>query len=68
MLCYNVYIIEREIKEMKNILRKLEIKKFNKLANEEDNVLFTTGDEINYIYNKKTGKRYFPKTALVVMR
>lgn len=53
---------------MKEILKKLEIKKFTKLANDTDTVLFTSGNEIDYIYNKKTGKRYYPKTTLVVER
>ena len=53
---------------MKILLKKMEIKKVNKLANDTDAVLFTSGNEIEYIYNKRTGKRYYPKTTLVVER
>lgn len=53
---------------MKKILNILEIKKFEKLANDKDAVLFTAGNEIEYIYNKRTGKRYYPKNLLVVER
>lgn len=51
---------------MKKLLKDLEIKKFTKLANDENTVLFTNGNEIDYIYNKVTGKRYYPKNTLVV--
>ena len=53
---------------MKKLLKDLEIKKFTKLANDTDAVLFTSGNEINYIYNKRTGKRYYPKNTLVIER
>lgn len=53
---------------MKKIFNILEIKKFEKIANDKDAVLFTNGDEIEYIYNKKTGKRYYPKSLLIVER
>ena len=53
---------------MKKLFKKMEIKKFTKLANNEDAVLFTNGNEIEYIYNKRTGKKYYPKTSLVVER
>jgi hypothetical protein len=53
---------------MKTLLKKMEIKKVNKLANDTDAVLFTSGNEVEYIYNKRTGKRYYPKTTLVVER
>lgn len=53
---------------MKKLLKDLEIKKFTKLANDIDAVLFTNGNEINYIYNKRTGKRYYPKNTLVIER
>ena len=53
---------------MKKLLKDLEIKKFTKLANDIDAVLFTSGNEINYIYNKRTGKRYYPKNTLVIER
>lgn len=46
---------------IKNFLRKRELKKFNKLANSSNTVLFTEGNVLNYIYDKTTGKRYFPK-------
>lgn len=53
---------------MKKMLLKLEIKKVTKLANDTDTVLFTSGNEIDYIYNKKTGKRYYPKNTLFIER
>lgn len=53
---------------MKKIFNILEVKMFEKLANDKDAVLFTSGNEIEYIYNKKTGKRYYPKSLLVVER
>lgn len=53
---------------MKKIFNILEIRKFEKLANNKDTVLFTNGNEIEYIYNKKNGKRYYPKNLLVVER
>lgn len=53
---------------MKTLLKKMEIKKVNKLANDTDAVLFTSGNEVEYIYNKRTGKRYYPKNTLVVER
>lgn len=53
---------------MKTIFKKIEVKKFNKLANDTDTVLFTSGNEINYIYNKRTGKRYYPKNTLFIER
>ena len=53
---------------MKKIFNILEIRKFEKLANSQDTVLFTNGNEIEYIYNKRTGKRYYPKNLLVVER
>lgn len=53
---------------MKKMLKELEIKKFNKLANDVDTVLFTSGNEIDYIYNKRTGKRYYPKNTLIIER
>lgn len=53
---------------MKYLIKEKEIKKFTKLANDKDAVLFTTGNEIDYIYNKRTGKRHYPKTTLVVER
>lgn len=52
----------------KYLMKKREIKKFTKLANDTDTVLFTSGSEINYIYNKKTGKRYYPKNTLIIER
>lgn len=51
---------------MKRLLIKLEIKKFTRLANNENTVLFTSGKAIDYIYNKKTGKRYYPKNTLII--
>lgn len=53
---------------MKKLLINLEVKKFNKLASDQDAVLFTSGNEIDYIYNKRTKKRYYPKNTLVVER
>lgn len=53
---------------MKKLLKNLEIKKFTKLANDLDAVLFTSGNEIDYIYNKKTGKKYYPKHTLIIER
>lgn len=67
-MCYTLGTIVEEMIEMKKLLKDLEIKKFTKLANDENTVLFTNGNEINYIYNKVTGKRYYPKNTLVVER
>lgn len=53
---------------MSRLFKKMEIKKFMKLANDKDSVLFTSGNEIDYIYNKRTHKRYYPKNTLVVER
>ena len=53
---------------MKKLLKKIEIKKFERLANNKDTVLFTNGNEIDYIYNKKTHKRYYPKNTLIIER
>ena len=52
---------------MTNLL-KLEIRKFTKLANDTDSVLFTSGNKVEYIYNKRTHKRYYPKYELIVER
>ena len=67
-MCYTLGTIDEEMIEMKKLLKDLEIKKFTKLANDENTVLFTNGNEIDYIYNKVTGKRYYPKNILVVER
>lgn len=67
-MCYTLGTIVEEMIEMKKLLKDLEIKKFTKLANDENTVLFTNGNEIDYIYNKVTGKRYYPKNILVVER
>lgn len=53
---------------MKRVIKNLELKKFTKLANDIDAVLFTSGNEIEYIYNKRTGKRYYPKNTLFIER
>lgn len=53
---------------MKKIFNILEVKIFERLANDKDTVLFTNGDEIEYIYNKRTGKKYYPKSLLIVER
>lgn len=53
---------------MKKIFQQIEIKKIQKLVNENETVLFTQGNEIEYIYNKRTGKRYYPKYKLAVAR
>ena len=42
---------------MKTILKKLELRKFEKLVNDKYSVLFTSGNEIEYVYNKRNGKR-----------
>lgn len=67
-MCYTLGTIVEEMIEMKKLLKDLEIKKFTKLANDENTVLFTSGNEIDYIYNKVTGKRYYPKNTLVIER
>lgn len=56
------------IKGGNNMLKKLEIRKFTKLANNTDSVLFTSGNKVEYIYNKKTHKRYYPKYELIIER
>ena len=38
---------------MKKLLNKLELNKVNKLANDPDAVLFTEGNELKQIYNKR---------------
>lgn len=53
---------------MKKLLMKMELKKVNKLANDKDAVLFTQGNEIEYIYNKRTKKSYYPKQYLIIDR
>ena len=53
---------------MKTILKKLELRKFEKLVNDKDSVLFTSGNEIEYVYNKRNGKRYNPKNNLEIER
>lgn len=53
---------------MKTILKKLELKRFEKLVNDKDSVLFTSGNEIEYVYNKRNGKRYYPKNNLEIER
>jgi len=53
---------------MKTILKKLELRKFEKLVNDKDSVLFTSGNEIEYVYNKRNGKRYYPKNNLEIGR
>ena len=53
---------------MKKLLRKIEFKKFEKLVNDKDSVLFTQGNEIEYVYNKRTNKRYYPKQYIEVVR
>ena len=50
------------------MLKKLEIRKFTKLANDTDSVLFTSGNKVEYIYNKRTHKRYYPKQYIEVVR
>ena len=53
---------------MKKLLRKIEFKKFEKLVNDKDSALFTQGNEIEYVYNKRTNKRYYPKQYIEVVR
>ena len=53
---------------MNKLLNRREAKKFTKLANEDDVVLFTRENILLYIYDKKNKKRYYPKTMLVVER
>ena len=53
---------------MKKIFQQIEIKKVQKLVNKNKKILFTKENEIEYIYNKRTGKRYYPKYKLAVAR
>lgn len=53
---------------MRKLFVNLEIKKFNKLASDEDAVLFTAGNELQKIYNKRTKKYYYPKALMLVSR
>ena len=53
---------------MSRLLSRREAKKFTKLANEDDVVLFTRENILLYVYNKKNKKRYYPKTTLEVER
>lgn len=53
---------------MKNLIKKMELKKFNKLVNNSNIVLFTQGDVIQYAYNKTTKKRYFPRFQMSIVR
>lgn len=46
---------------MKKILKKLEIKKFNKLLKNKNVVPVSTGDELLYLYDMNTGLSYYPK-------
>lgn len=53
---------------MKYLLKKIELKKFDKLVNDKNSVLFACGNELEYVYNKKTNKRYYPKNLIVIER
>lgn len=53
---------------MKKLFKQIELKKVEKLVNNKDSVLFTSGNEIEYIYNKKTNKRYYPKYNVEIER
>lgn len=53
---------------MKKLFQKLEILKVEKLINDKDIVLFTDGDMIQYIYNKKTNKKYYPRYTMEIER
>ena len=53
---------------MKKLLNRLELNKVNKLANDPDAVLFTEGNELKQIYNKRTKKHYIIKSYLLVVR
>ena len=67
-MCYTIGTIVKEMIDMNKLLSKAEAKRFTKLANDEDTVLFTRENILIYIYDKKNKKRYYPKTTLVVER
>lgn len=67
-MCYTLGTIVKEMIDMNKLLSRREAKKFTKLANEDDVVLFTRENILIYIYDKKNKKRYYPKTTLVVER
>lgn len=60
--------MKKGMKIMKKLLRKIEFKKFEKLVNDKDSVLFTQGNEIEYVYNKRTNKKYYPSQYIEVVR
>ncbi len=52
---------------MKKILKKLEVKKFNRLLKNKNIVPVSTGDELLYLYDTELGLSYYPKyNSLVV--
>lgn len=53
---------------MNILFKKIELLKFQKLVNNNDIVLFTDGNIINYLYNKKTKKHYYPKNNIIIVR
>lgn len=52
---------------MKKILKKLEIKKFNKLLKNKNIVPVSTGDELLYLYDIESGLSYYPKFNRMVV-
>lgn len=51
---------------MKKLIIKMEIRKFNKICNNSNVVMFTDNNMLVYAYNKITKKRYYPKHLLRV--
>ena len=53
---------------MKKIFQKIELLRIEKLINNKYAVLFTDGNVLEYVYNKKTNKRYYPRYAVEIER
>lgn len=49
---------------MKNILKKMEVNKFNNLLKKQDIIPIVSGDELLSVYNKTNKKSYIPSGKL----
>lgn len=53
---------------MNILFKKIELLRFKRLVNNKNIVLFTSGDHIDYLYNKINKKRYIPKNDIIILR
>jgi len=53
---------------MNILFKKIELRKFQKLINNKNIISFTSGDHIDYLYNKINKKRYIPKNDIIIVR